>query len=139
MKWILVLACVFFAGVSSAQKDSEADIAVQLNACLSADSSTSVMGQLACVSQARKEWGQVMSQAYDSLYLSLDAEKRLVLEESQAAWEESINADYTVTDYLYSELSGTMYKISAAMDQLDAIEQRVHFLRYLRQIPEEFE
>ncbi len=143
MKLILFLVCsvlCYSLSVRAQESVTDEDIGYYLDQCLSADSSSNVMGQLACIEDARLDWELKLKMAYDSLHYVLDKSQQETLEKAQLKWEESANADAEFLSYFYQGFNGTMYKSSAEFERLTMIEERVRFLRYmLEQYQEENE
>ena len=90
--------------------------------CIEKDGSTAGMSE--CMNQAYQLWDAELNKIYNQLKASLKSDAQNALKASQLEWIKFRDAEFALSDKIYSELQGTMYIPMRAGDRVDMVRKR---------------
>lgn len=90
--------------------------------CMEKDGSTAGMSE--CMNQAYQLWDAELNKIYNQLRTLLKPDAKDALKTSQLEWIKFRDAEFVLSDKIYSELQGTMYIPMRAGDRVEIVRKR---------------
>ena len=125
---IILSAAACFATTSSWAEDKRDDpIDIQYQHDVDKDMSTA--GIRTAANKAREKWDKEMNVVYGHLMTLLDKEQQEKMRESQRAWLKYRDANGEVLAGVVAVQQGTMWQLTATVQQMETVRARVLELR----------
>jgi uncharacterized protein YecT (DUF1311 family) len=123
---LIALACLFFYKGSSQTAEP---IDIQLKLCLDSSQNQTTFGMIACHERAEIAWDKELNKYYKLLMKVLSEGEKLKLKTAQRNWLAFRDSEAGFSYSMYTNMEGTMWKISEAARRMALVRQRAQELR----------
>ncbi|MFP5471437.1 MAG: lysozyme inhibitor LprI family protein [Bacteroidia bacterium] len=119
---ILLTLTIFFNFAYSQDKKHTIDI--ELEHCLSLDSNMTTSDMMNCAIITRDAWEKEMNKYFELLLSILTSEQQNQLNLSQQKWIEFKEEEFELSNKIYNEIEGTMWRLVAIDNQSNIFKKR---------------
>jgi uncharacterized protein YecT (DUF1311 family) len=128
MKTFTLFAFLFLINFQVTSQTAE-PIDIQLKNCLDSSQNQTTFGMISCHERAEIAWDKELNKYYKLLMKVLSEDEKTKLKTAQRNWLAFRDSEAAFSYAMYTNMEGTMWKISEAARRMALIRQRALELR----------